>query len=205
MHFKKDLLKQLPKIGESYRDEFYQIGCQLCNAPTVAKYNELKKLLLEFADIFPAIKPWLDWWDARKYHVFPAFRRFGYTGVTLAESGNAQIKRSTSLWLLDAAKDDTTTMIIQCANLQKYKEQILVDIGSIASNQVNRASNARNQQLSMAKAYVQELQNPDHWQQHLEEHSSPGIFIPGGNAKHKAGRGTGIQGSYVGVGKDKGN
>ena len=77
--------------------------------------------------------------------VFPAFRRFGYTGVTLAESGNAQIKRSTSLCLLDAAKDDTTTMIIQCANLQKYKEQTQVDIGSLASNQVNRAANARNQ------------------------------------------------------------
>ena len=68
---------------------------------------------------------------------------------------------------------------------------------------MNRAANARNQQLSMAKAYVQELQNPDHWQQHLEEHNSPGIFIPGGNAKHKAGRGTGIQGSYVGVGRAK--
>ena len=65
LHFKKDLLKQLQNIGESYRDEFYQIGCQLCSAPTVAKYNELKKLLLEFADIFPAIKPWLDFWDAR--------------------------------------------------------------------------------------------------------------------------------------------
>ena len=203
LHFKKDLLKQLSNIGESYRDEFYQIGCQLCSAPTVAKYNELQKLLLEFADIFPAIKPWLDFWDARKYHVFPAFRRFGYTGVTLAESGNAQIKRSTSLWLLDATKDDTTTMIIQCANLQKYKEQTQVDIGSLASNQVNRAAHSRNQQLSMAKAYVQELQNPDHWQQHLEEHNSPGIFIPGGNAKHKAGRGTGIQGSYVGVGRAK--
>ena len=60
LHFKKDLLKQLQNIGESYRDEFYQIGCQLCSAPTVAKYNELNKLLLEFADIFPAIKPWLD-------------------------------------------------------------------------------------------------------------------------------------------------
>ena len=65
-----------------------------------------------------------------------------------------------------------------------------MDIRSLASNQVNKAANARNQQLSMAKAYVQELQNPDHWQQHLEEHNSPGIFIPGGNAKHKAGRGT---------------
>ena len=37
----------------------------------------------------------------------------------------------------------------------------------------------------------------------MEEHNSPGIFIPGGNAKHKAGRGTGIQGRYVGVGSTK--
>ena len=38
--------------------------------------------------------------------------------------------------------------------LAKYKEQTQVDIGSLASNQVNRAAKARNQQLSMAKAYV---------------------------------------------------
>ena len=37
----------------------------------------------------------------------------------------------------------------------------------------------------------------------MEEHNSPGIFIPGGNAKHKASRGTGIQGSYVSVGRTK--
>ena len=89
------------------------------------------------------------------------------------------MKRSTSLWLLDAAKDDSTTMVIQCANLQKYRENQKVDIGCKALNQVNRAANARNQQMAMEKAYVQELQNPEHMQQHLEEHNSPTIFFQG--------------------------
>ena len=61
LHFKKDLLKQLPKISESYREEFYSSACQLCTAPTVAKYNELKKLILEYVELFPVLRHWFEW------------------------------------------------------------------------------------------------------------------------------------------------
>ena len=65
---------------------------KMCSIATVGEYNEKKKWLDEIANIFPDIKLWINWWDARKYHMFPAFRHFGYSNVTLAESGNSTLK-----------------------------------------------------------------------------------------------------------------
>ena len=52
-----------------------------------------KKQLEEIANIFPQISSWINWWDARIYHIFPAFRQLGYSNVTLAESGNSTLKQ----------------------------------------------------------------------------------------------------------------
>ena len=197
LHFKKDLLRQVSKIGESFREEFYKIGMQLCQAATVAEYNTLKSLLDEYGKQFPAIQPWIDWWDARKYHVFPCFRGFGYTGVTLAESGQSSTKRKTALWLLEAAKDDTTTMVIQNTDLKKYNQQVEDVIGIKAPNQVTKASNARREQIKIAKAYVAEMQNPSQFEEHLQEVNTPGIFMPAKNAKHRVGKRGGVQGKLI--------
>ena len=51
-----------------------------------------KKWLEEIDNIFLDITSWIDWWDVRKYHMFPAFRHFGYSNVTLPESGNSMLK-----------------------------------------------------------------------------------------------------------------
>ena len=92
-------------------------------------------LLYQFAEFFPEVKNVLKFYDARKYHLFPAFRRFGYSGVTMAESGWAKVKRTGQLWLLEAARDDLTTMIIQCSDIKKYNEQTQGVVGDRAPNQ----------------------------------------------------------------------
>ena len=117
MHFKADILKHMSKIGPSYREEFWKCACELCITPTESRYNEVIHMLYQFAEFYPEIKKVLDFYDARKYHLFPAFRRFGYSGVTMAESGWAKVKRSVQLWLLDAARDDISTIIIQCSDI----------------------------------------------------------------------------------------
>ena len=71
---------------------FKSICHEVCYVATIVEYNEKKKLLDEIADIFPNITWLITWWDARKYHMFPAFRCFGYSNVTLAESGNFMLK-----------------------------------------------------------------------------------------------------------------
>ena len=94
---------------------------------TVGEYNDKKKWLEETANIFPEISSWINWWDARKYHMFPTFRHLGYSNVTLAESGNSTLKQCMQLWLLEAAHDDTSTMLTQIHKF-KWKRSMLTDL-----------------------------------------------------------------------------
>ena len=80
------------KISNSYRDVFKNVYHKMCCIATVGEYNDKKKWLEEIANIFPQINSWINWWDARKYHMFPALRCLGYLNVTLAESGNSTLK-----------------------------------------------------------------------------------------------------------------
>ena len=92
MHYKNDVNRVSLKIGDSYKDVFKNICHKMCSVTTVAEYNDRKKRLGEIANIFPQITSWINWWDARKYHIFPAFKCLGYSNVTLAESGNSTLK-----------------------------------------------------------------------------------------------------------------
>ena len=92
MHYKNDMNRASLKIGDTYKDVFKSICCKMCSVTTIAEYNDRKKQLEEISVIFPQITSWINWWDARKYHIFPAFRQQGYSNVTLAESGNSTLK-----------------------------------------------------------------------------------------------------------------
>ena len=92
MHYKNGVNRASLKIGDTYKDVFKNICREMCSITTIAEYNDRKKQLEEIADIFPQITSWINWWDARKYHIFPAFKQLGYSNVTLAESGNSTLK-----------------------------------------------------------------------------------------------------------------
>ena len=92
MHYKNDVKRASFRISESDRDLFQSICHEMCSISTIGEYNEKKKHLNEIANIFPDITSWINWWDARKYHMFPAFRNFGYCNVTLAEGGKLALK-----------------------------------------------------------------------------------------------------------------
>ena len=203
MHFKADILKHMSKIGPSYREEFWKCACELCITPTESRYNEVTHLLYQFAEFNPETKNVLDFYDARKYHLFPAFRRFGYSGVTMAESGWAKVKRSGQLWLLDAARDDIYTMIIQCSDIAKYREQTQDVVGDRAPNQAQKAANSRVEQIKVAKKFAEEFDNSQAFKEHLEESISPRVFVPGPKIKHKAGRGNSISGRFMRGGKSR--
>ena len=206
MHFKADILKHMSKIGPSYKEEFWKCVCEVCITPTEARYNELMGMLYGFTEFYPEIKNILDFYDVRKYHLFPAFRRFRYSGVTLAESGWAKIKRSGQLWLLDAARDDISTMIVQCSDIKKYTEQEQDVIGDRAPNKAQKAAEARARQIDIAKKFAEEFENESAFDQHLKEFRAPKVFIPGPKAKHKAGRegrgrgrGKSVEGRFLGT------
>ena len=87
VHCKNDVNRVSFKIGLSNRDLFKSICYRMCSIATVVEYNEQKQWLDEIA-----ISCWVTWWDARKYHMFPAFRHFGYSNVKLAKSHNTMLK-----------------------------------------------------------------------------------------------------------------
>ena len=74
MHYKNDVNRASLKISDSYKDMFKNICHEMCSVTTVAEYNDKEKWLEEIANIFPQISSWINWRDARKYHIFPAFR-----------------------------------------------------------------------------------------------------------------------------------
>ena len=129
MHYKNDVNMVSFRIGPSYRDLFKSICHGMCSIATRADYNEKKKWLDEIPNIFSDISQWLTLWGARKYHIFPALRCFGYSNVTLAKSGNSMLKHCMQLWILEAAHNDTSTMLTESPKFNSFLTQVTSSSG----------------------------------------------------------------------------
>ena len=144
MQYKNDVNRVSFRIGPSYRYLFKSICHGMCSLATVAEYNKKQRWLDEIANIFPNISQWLTWWDARKYHLFPVFRCFGYSNVTLAKSGHSMLKFRMQLWLLEASWDDTSRMLTQIHEFNSFLNQVTSSSGkqlcSLIHNWTNRAT-----------------------------------------------------------------
>ena len=95
-------------------------------------------------------------WDARKCHIFPAFRQLGYSNVTLAESGNSTLKQCTQLWLLEAVHNDTSTMITQIHELEAFLAQQTASSGRGPCSQSHGRADIEIQ-MHAARAYAAEF------------------------------------------------
>ena len=67
--------------------------------------------------MFPETGNFLDWYYARRTHLFLVFHTGRHSGVNLAEVGNAMWKPQRKLSLVATAKDDITTMMQQESDL----------------------------------------------------------------------------------------
>ena len=175
----------------------------MCSIATMAEYNEKKKWLDEIANIFPDISWWLTSWDAMKYHMFTAFRCFGYLNITLGESGNAMLKHCTQLWLLEAVWDATSTMITQIHELNSFLAQVTSSSSKgpcfLTLDRANRTT-----QVYAAKAYAHEFSNKHAHSEAIEENTNPQVYVPSDDARHKPVKSkTGIQGIFVQKKKQK--
>ena len=162
-----------------------------------------KKWLDETANIFPDISSWINWWDATKYHMFPAFRCFVYSNVTLAESGNSTLKWHMQLWLLEAALNDTSTMLTQ---INEFKSFLVQQTSSSSKGPCSLTQKMENRatQICAAKAYVTEFSNRKAYSAALEENANPQVFVPSGGARHRPTKTkTGIEGTFVQKKKQK--
>ena len=197
MHYKNDVNRVSFRISESYRDLFKGICHEMCAVAAEAEYNKEKKWLDEIANIFLNITQWITWWDARKYHTFPAFRHFGYSNVTLAESGNSMLKCCMQLWLLEAAHDDTSTMLTQIYEFKSFLTQMTSSSGKGPCSLTHERANTATQ-IHTAKAYMAEFSNKYACCEALEENANPHVFVPSGAARHGPTKTkTGIEGTFV--------
>ena len=130
-----------------------------------------------------------------KYHMSPAFRHFGYSNVTLAESGNSMLKCHMQLWLLEAACNDT--MLTQIHEFRSFLAQATFSSGkgpcSLTFDRANRAT-----KICTAKAYMVEFSNETAPHEALEKDANPQVFVSSGGARHRPAKSKkGVEGTFV--------
>ena len=65
---------------------------------------------------------WWQWWDARKFHIVPAFRGFNISGLNLVETGHSMSKVKGKMWLSVATWRDICFHIVQANKYTAFIE-----------------------------------------------------------------------------------
>ena len=91
-HFSQCANRQRARLhNEKSKKFFTRVTQTLLQAQTSISYNDAIQELKEFVAKKPAkdqrgfLIPWLEWWDDRRSHVFPAFARKNAPAANLAE------------------------------------------------------------------------------------------------------------------------
>ena len=101
------------------------------------------------------------------------------------------------LWLLEAACDDTSTMLTQIHEFKSFLTRQTSSSGkgpcSLTCKRANRAT-----QICTAKAYTTEFSNKNAHSLALEENANPQVSVPLGGARHRPVRTkTGLESTFV--------
>ena len=127
----------------------------------------------------------------------PALRCFGHSNVTLANDGNATLKCHMQLWLLEAALDDTSTMLTQIHEFNSFPAQVTSSSGKGLCSLIHDSANSATQ-IGTAKAYMVEFSNKHACCKPIEENTNPQVFVPSGGGRHRPVKTkTGIEGTFV--------
>ena len=204
-HFMNKINERIQKIGEDFQEEFVTSAGQLCRVQSVAEFELIFSRMREIVAKFPEFGNSLDWYYARRFHLFPAFRDGLHSGLNLAEVGNAQWKPKHKMSLVAAAKDDITTMLQQESDLRRFGEGSTFKRGKVLTD-TQRATKEKRQQMEMARSFAQVLQNQEALQMQIESEENPDFFIPGKEAGHKPTKKTkGVEGKSIhGRGRGRG-
>ena len=101
------------------------------------------------------------------------------------------------LWLLEAAYDDTSTMLTQIHEFTSFLTQQTSSTGkgpcSLTCERANRVT-----QICTSKAYTTEFSNKNACSAALEQNANPQVFVPLGGTRHRPVRAkTGLEGTFV--------
>ena len=112
-HFKNSVSQKANAVAEQHRDHFINSCLSLCTAANTTGYFTVKAEIDNYAVHYPLLKPWIQWWNARRNHIFGAFRGFGFTGASLAEIGNSTVQECKPITLVKAACKNCAMMMAQ--------------------------------------------------------------------------------------------
>ena len=196
-HFMNKINEQIQKIGEDFQEEFVTSAGQLCSVQSVAEFELIFSRMREIVAKFPEFGNSLDWYYARRFHLFPTFCDGLHSGLNLKEVGNAQWKPKHKMSLVAAAKDDITTMLQQESDLKRFGEGSTFKRGKVLTD-TQRATKEKRQQMEMARSFAQVLQNQEALQMQIESEENPDFFIPRKEAGHKPTKKTkGVEGKSI--------
>lgn len=202
-HFLRNAKIKCNDVPPEMRERFMYLCTELANNPTVKGYEEAMAELRKMEPKVKDLHPWLNWWDARKSHVFAAFCGAGPPGANLAEVANAGWKRKAPIKLVDSCMENICTMVAQEVNLQNFYQHRGFTKGDCPTQAVH-ATRERKKQMSRAYSYLDILGDEEAMLQQAEQAGNPASFTPGEASKHRPpkGRGNyGIQGSEGGNGR----
>ena len=191
-HFMNEVHKvqdRINKIGEQFQQEFLELCTNMCRVKTVAEYGLVLARLVEIVNMIPEAGNFLEWYDVRRFHLFPAFREGLHSGINLAESGNAKWKPNTKLSLVAAAKDDVTTMIEQECEYKRFNEGESIPIGR-GPTDIQRATQEKRMQMEQGRDIGEMFANQAAMDMQSASEKYPDYFIPNKATKHKPGKGT---------------
>lgn len=154
-HFLNNAEHRAQRIGEAHRETFLQGCMNLTRHKTIPAYNAQMRILRRIASMYDAsVLRFLEWWDVRKYHMFGPFRQHAFARMNLAETGNAAWKPDETLTLVQAAKDDTTSMLAQEEDFAQFKAGLKKPTGKGPSDR-DRARKEERHQIEQGKAFAE--------------------------------------------------
>ena len=118
-HFMECARRQLPYIDVNDKTSLMHYIRMICKAQTFAEYKLYSHGLENICRKNKRLC-WYNWWKARRYHLVPALRGFGWTGSNWAEIGHSMMKRHTKVWLSVAAVEDIADFIVQENNYLSF-------------------------------------------------------------------------------------
>ena len=178
-HFMNSVNEKIHAIGEEDQEEFVKHAGDLCRVLTVPEFDLIFADMQRIVSKYPQYGSSLDWYYARRSHLFPAFRNGLHSGLNLAEVGNRKWKPEHKLSLVAAAKDDISSMMEQETELQRFKEGSTFKRGQVLTD-TQRATKQKWRQMEQARSFAQLLENQEALRMQRESEENPEYFIPGG-------------------------
>ena len=181
-YFQQSMQRMLMKFTPDVlmlRNEFEELMTKLLNVTTIKEYKDIKYRLVQIGAVLPSLQPQLEWWFARRYNLFPIFRGYCISSVNLAEIGHSTLKRGKPIALVDAALEDTCTMILQEQEHTKFLAGRCYSSGK-GPSAGSIAENEKRQQIRRSRDYQRAF-----IEQNYDMGDEDRMFLPGKRARHR--------------------